>query len=204
MSKLPPHLVLAAREIFDALRTSRTEGILIGGAAAMIHGSTRETKDLDINTTSLNFQEPLGAKPVQIREGSSATRLKLTYMGPDKAVSCDIASDHAQRMPMLLQYTSEYQGIRYASAPLLIVDKLLAFTERGSSNYKKRGNDLIDILFLANKMVNNKECVSQELRELFLRNETLHAFYTRLEIDGEVDAREAAEVFFPQLGLGSE
>lgn len=41
-----------------------------------------------------------------------------------------IASDHVQHIPILLQYTNKYQGICYASVPLLKVDKLLAYTER--------------------------------------------------------------------------
>lgn len=170
----------------------------------MIHGSDRETRDLDINTNSFNFRDILAAKPVQIREGSSASRLKVTYMGPTRAVSCDIASDHAQHIPILLQYTHEFQGIRYASAPLLIVDKLLAYTERGVNKEKKRTNDLTDILFLANKMVDNKESVSQELRKLLLKDETLRVFFTSLAEEGNNDAREAAEAFFPQLGLDVE
>ena len=49
MSNLPSRLFPVAKLVFDSLTKSGSKGVIFGGAAAAMNGSSRQTKVLECN-----------------------------------------------------------------------------------------------------------------------------------------------------------
>ncbi|KAH7884838.1 hypothetical protein F5I97DRAFT_1831190 [Phlebopus sp. FC_14] len=178
---LPTRLLNPAKAIFSELKTENIDAILMGGAAVIMNGVSRQTKDLDINVASFGFRERLHADQWLVSAGSSPERMRATYLHPTQAVKCDIATRPTIRS--LLPYTVEQHGIRFAKPNLLVADKICAYVERKEVAVEKTSQDVADIVTLIEMMVDQGVTMPDNLKQMYLGETMLQAFAARLQKD---------------------
>ncbi|ETW76840.1 hypothetical protein HETIRDRAFT_328102 [Heterobasidion irregulare TC 32-1] len=178
---LPTRLLIPAKLIFEAASKANVRAVLFGGAAVNLHGAKRETKDIDINVTSFKFLDRLPAPPFDHRPGSAPTRRRLTYYHPTDAIKCDLAINSTYLVDGFLERYSEVteDGVRYASADMLLADKIRTFGQRHAQN-PKRDSDLEDIGHLLGVLLDKNGKVPSEVMKAILDEMTLKAFWTVL------------------------
>jgi len=178
---LPSRLLTPATLLFKAMNEAHVPAILFGGAAVRLNGAQRETRDLDINVGALKFWQRLPAETFYSRPSpSSSSRMRVTYMHPTDAISCDIVADHASLLPYLMKYTNTTtDGITYALPNLLVADKLRAYGQRGVQAEAKVVNDYLDILYLLQVMVNRGETMPVDLKQIIATDDVIRVGFGR-------------------------
>ncbi|KAI0338099.1 hypothetical protein BDW22DRAFT_1423188 [Trametopsis cervina] len=189
---LTPVLHAAAKAMFRAINKEGIRAILIGGGAMQIIGAIRMTKDLDINVESVNekrWKRILGDS-FYVRPGSKSTRLRATYMRDDEdmSVRCDIASDNARNLLTMLKYSSTTEdGIRFATAPVLMASKFRSFSDRSVQTEHKRRSDLDDIFHCMELMRWDTldpmvaEKMPDDLRDIFMTEHDIRRFFDTID-----------------------
>lgn len=134
-------------------------------------------QDLDINVKSLDLRYKLDDTTFYTRsEGHAVNRLTTTYVAvPNDHVRCDIAA--RGNIEALLPYTKEFDGIRYASEPLLLADKIRTVGQRAAGNDAKRDTDLEDVMTMASEMERQGMKMPQELIDMYLTEEDIQCFW---------------------------
>ena len=72
------------------------------------------------------------------------------------------------------------EGVRYASADILLADKIRTFGQRHVQNDAKRDSDLEDIGHLLGVLLDKNEKIPSEVMEAILDEATLKAFWKAL------------------------
>ncbi|ETW85307.1 hypothetical protein HETIRDRAFT_247078, partial [Heterobasidion irregulare TC 32-1] len=178
---LSPRLVTPARLIFEAANGANVTAILFGGAAAKLHGAKRGTKDLDINVSSLGFATFLPNEFV-CHPRTVDTRQHITWAN---TVKCDVATERTELVNDAFETYScvTEDGIRYASANILLADKIRTYGRRPFQAVQKQENDLYDVLQLIDVMRQKGDKMPDELKESILSENILRAFLERVPIE---------------------
>lgn len=188
---LPPRLVTPARLIFEAANKANVTAVLFGGAAAKLHGAKRDTKDLDINVSSLAFTTFLPNEFV-CHPRTVDTRQHITWAN---TVKCDVATERTELVNDAFETYScvTEDGIRYASANILLADKIRTYGQRPFQAVQKQHNDLDDVLQLIDVMRQKGDKMPGELKESILSEDVLRAFLERVPIEDHLVYRTFLE-----------
>jgi hypothetical protein len=215
MSNLPSRLYPIAKLIFDSLNKSGSQGIIFGGAAAAMNGSTRQTKagfipspwlieqylsliiyliqDVDIDVTA--FPKIENSDIVKVKGPDSNKMMKVSYLAiENQAVKCDIGGKRVDLMPLFLRHsiTDEAHGITCASPSLLLADKISTVADRGDRIGTKRVSDMEDITFCIQKMYDNSEKMPSELKNLYTAAEWRKVLFELDYVDDGAYFKEVA------------
>jgi len=117
-----------------------------------------------------------------------------------KALSFDLAA--RPEIIQLMRFTVTVEGVVIAGHSLLIVDKIVTATERGTLNAAKIQSDLQDVYFCASELVQKGEKVSSaEILRSRLTEEVMSLFWKRLEDYGDLGDCEVYQDIFKEVGL---
>ena len=84
-------------------------------------------------------------------------------------------------------------GIRYASANILLADKIRTYGQHPFQALEKQENDLYDVLQLINVMRQKGDKMPDELKESILSEDVLRAFLERVPIEDHLVYRTFLE-----------
>ncbi|KAF9558849.1 hypothetical protein CPC08DRAFT_667116 [Agrocybe pediades] len=149
-------LLSAAKDVFAAIKKSKVQGILVGGAAAVLLGQNRTTRDVDINVTKFPSFKMFSPEVLYTRKSDWPDMLKVTHRIPGSTrsdLSCDLGISKAAVMPLYMKYAKEYEeypDIKYASLPLLLADKITTCAERRGV---KVVCDISDVVFCLEQLL---------------------------------------------------
>jgi hypothetical protein len=137
--------------------------------------------DINVGGSLKKFQTKLPKDTFLSRQGSSPTRLRVTFLHPTNAIKCDIASDRAAILPQLIKYTTVTpDGIRYALPNLLLADKLRTYGERSLQAEAKTVSDLLDIMHLLDVMWQKGDIIPEDLKQLIITENAVKVFWEKV------------------------
>ena len=155
-------------------------------------------QDLDINVSSLGFTTFLPNEFV-CHPRTVDTRQHITWAN---TVKCDVATERTELVNDAFETYScvTEDGIRYASANILLADKIRTYGQRPFQAVQKQHNDLDDVLQLIDVMRQKGDKMPGELKESILSEDVLRAFLERVPIEDHLVYRtflEELDVILP-------
>ncbi|KAF4613838.1 hypothetical protein D9613_008095 [Agrocybe pediades] len=176
-------ILTAANDIFHCLARGNVTGVLVGGAAALIHGQQRITKDLDINVESFppfNDDDLPAGHSIRVYNQSDDMR-KLKHTSPSlhmqSKITCDLSTRKVNAdsdFDLYKNYSVLTEGavrIRYAGLYLLLADKIATVVRR--TIISKVQTDCHDITFCLEEIARSEENpkMPQELKKLYTQQD---------------------------------
>ncbi|KAF9565790.1 hypothetical protein CPC08DRAFT_759423 [Agrocybe pediades] len=177
---LKQRILAAAQDIFHCLALENNNGILFGGAAAVLQGQRRITRDLDINVDGFPPFEitlPSGNTITSRSSRPDSDMRKLIHTTPnDGSISCDMSTRKLNLFGVYKGHIVEIEEagttkVICADLHLLLADKIATIENRWA--LQKKENDCEDIIFCIESIVElgmkaNKEVrMPQDLKTLY-------------------------------------
>ncbi|TDL21022.1 hypothetical protein BD410DRAFT_829253 [Rickenella mellea] len=197
---LRSQLLSPVQAFFRLAHKANVTAILIGGGAAMLNGSQRQTRDLDINI-SKKFALPTGQFYTRTDRDNRDNRWKVTYIAkPEEFTKIDIAV--RTDIDRILPYTERLGHIVYSRADLLAVAKIRTIAERAERAAAKRQTDLLDLEACLSSLMERGMSVCEELWRLYLPEATMKEFWRQVPEEEHAVLKDCfQEVGIPAAGM---
>ncbi|KAF5322017.1 hypothetical protein D9619_002128 [Psilocybe cf. subviscida] len=170
-SYLPTRLLRSAQVFSSVVRAHNTHAVLIGGAAVMMHGHHRSTKDLDINLDKAPSRKLIKnlaevgiilCKHPERKNRFSAT-VEETAPGERDGASIDIAV--RPDVPRIVEaYGKEILGVLVPTPQYLLMMKIRTVCERPPGAHARIKQDMDDIFFLCGEIAVEDAKIDDELQ----------------------------------------
>ncbi|KAF8968753.1 hypothetical protein BDZ97DRAFT_2072755 [Flammula alnicola] len=163
-------LLPAGKMLFGILAGLKQQGVVVGGAAALLLGGSRSTTDIDVNVRTLPKIKP-SKDDRYIVKHTRDMMMKFTWRDPEKAndIKCDISCKNSKLFDIFLKHSivHEATGMRYADASLLLALKISSYADRMAGLHGRAHGDTLDILFCLDRMERESTKMPVELKVLY-------------------------------------